>query len=386
MINKIKFLTAGESHGKGSLGIIDGIPSGLKIDENYIEKELSRRQKGYGRGSRMKIEQDRAEIYSGVRFGKTLGSPIGLILPNKDWENWKERMSLIPNNDSIKKVTLPRPGHADLAGIQKYNFSDIRNILERSSARETAMRVALGTICKKLLKSVGIEVGSRVIQIHTAKDTSSLVLDKTPEEISMKADLSPVRCLNKKIENEMIKIIDKAKKEGDSVGGIFEIFATGLPYGLGSYNQWDRKLQVKITECIMSINAIKGIEIGLGFDQASQFGSNVHDEIGWNGEKYIRYTNNAGGIEGGMSNSQPIIVRSIMKPIPTLTKPLRSIDINTKEEKLAHKERTDSCSVPAASIISESMLCIAIADALLDKFGGDSMEQLKKHIQCTGKY
>ena len=386
MINKIKFLTAGESHGKGSLGIIDGIPSGLKIDEDYIEKELSRRQKGYGRGARMKIEQDRAEIYSGVRFGKTLGSPIGLILPNKDWENWQKRMSLIPHNDSIKKVTLPRPGHADLAGVQKYNFSDVRNILERSSARETAMRVALGTICKKLLKDVGIEVGSRVIQIHTAKDTSQLVLDKSPEEISKKADLSPVRCLNEKIENEMIKIIDKAKKEGDSVGGIFEIFATGMPYGLGNYNQWDRKLQVKITECIMSINAFKGIEIGLGFDQASQFGSNVHDEIGWNGKKYIRYTNNAGGIEGGMSNAQPIIVRSIMKPIPTLIKPLRSVDIITKEKKLAHKERTDSCSVPAASIISESMLCIAIADALLDKFGGDSMDQLKKHIKCTGKY
>ena len=386
MINKIKLLTAGESHGKGSLGIIDGIPSGLTIDEDYIEIELSRRQKGYGRGARMKIEQDRAEIYSGVRFGKTLGSPIGLILPNKDWENWQKRMSLTPNNHIIEKVTLPRPGHADLAGIQKYNFSDIRNILERSSARETAMRVALGTICKKLLKDVGIEVGSRVIQIHTAIDTSPLVLDKSPESISKEADLSPVRCLNKKIENEMIKIIDQAKKEGDSVGGIFEIFATGLPYGLGNYNQWDRKLQVKITECIMSINAFKGIEIGLGFDQASQFGSNVHDEIGWDGEKYIRYTNNAGGIEGGMSNAQPIIVRSIMKPIPTLTKPLRSVDIITKEKKSAHKERTDSCSVPAASIISESMLCVAIADALLDKFGGDSMDQLKKHIQCTGKY
>ena len=386
MINRIQLLTAGESHGKGSLGIIDGIPAGLDLNEEYIETELLRRQKGYGRGGRMKIEKDRAEIYCGIRHGKTLGSPIGLILPNKDWKNWKKKMSIDAIGDNVKKITLPRPGHADLAGVQKYDFNDIRNILERSSARETAMRVALGTICKKLLKEIGVEVGSRVIQIHTIKDNSKLPENFSPEKLSQKADLSPVRCLNKKIEKKMINIIDQAKKDGDSVGGIFEIIATGLPYGLGNYTQWNRKLQVKIAESIMSINAFKGIEIGLGFAQASEFGSQVHDEIGWNGEKYIRYTNNAGGIEGGMSNAQPIIIRSIMKPIPTLIKPLRSIDIDTKEEKLAHKERTDSCSVPAASIISESMLCIAIADSLLEKFGGDTMEQLKKHIECTGKY
>jgi len=386
MINRIKILTAGESHGKGLLGIIDGIPEGLDLDEKYIENQLSRRQKGYGRGGRMKIEKDIAEIYCGVRLGKTLGSPIGLILPNKDWENWEKRMSVNPIDYDLKKITLPRPGHADLAGIQKYNFDDIRNVIERSSARETAMRVALGSICKKMLKELGVEIGSRVIQIHEVKDNTLIPSNLSPEKLSNQVDQSPVRCMDKNVEKEMINAINKAKNEGDSLGGIFEIIATGIPYGLGNYNQWDRKLQVKITECIMSINAFKGIEIGLGFEQANKFGSEVHDEIDWDGEKYIRYTNNAGGIEGGMSNAQPIIIRSIMKPIPTLTKPLRSIDIKTKEKKLAHKERTDSCSVPAASIISESMLSIALADAFLEKFGGDTMEQLKKHIECTGQY
>ena len=386
MLSRIKILTSGESHGKGSLGIIDGIPSGLEIDEKFIANELSRRQKGYGRGGRMKIEKDIAEIYSGVRLGKTLGSPIGLILPNKDWENWNKRMSINSTNEKIPKITLPRPGHADLAGIQKYNFNDIRNVIERSSARETAMRVALGSICKKLLKEVGIKIGSRVIQIHNVVDNSSLPENLSPEELSQKVDLSPVRCLDNNIEKKMISAIKKAKKEGDSLGGIFEVIASGLPYGLGNYNQWDRKLQVKITECVMSINAFKGIEIGMGFKQAKKFGSEVHDEIDWEGNKYIRLSNNAGGIEGGMSNAQPIIIRSIMKPIPTLTKPLRSVDILTKEKKLAHKERTDSCSVPAASIISESMIAIAITDALLEKFGGDSIEQLKKHIESTGLY
>ena len=386
MLSRIKILTSGESHGKGSLGIIDGIPSGLEIDEKFIANELSRRQKGYGRGGRMKIEKDIAEIYSGVRLGKTLGSPIGLILPNKDWENWNKRMSINSTNEKIPKITLPRPGHADLAGIQKYNFNDIRNVIERSSARETAMRVALGSICKKLLKEVGIKIGSRVIQIHNVVDNSSLPENLSPEELSQKVDLSPVRCLDNNIEKKMISAIKKAKKEGDSLGGIFEVIASGLPYGLGNYNQWDRKFQVKITECVMSINAFKGIEIGMGFKQAKKFGSEVHDEIDWDGNKYIRLSNNAGGIEGGMSNAQPIIIRSIMKPIPTLTKPLRSVDILTKEKKLAHKERTDSCSVPAASIISESMIAIAITDALLEKFGGDSIEQLKKHIESTGLY
>ena len=386
MLNRIKYLTAGESHGKGLLGILDGIPSGLSISESYIKSQLFRRQQGHGRGGRMKIESDYAEIYSGVRHGITIGSPIGLVLLNKDWDNWKKKMSIDPVDGKIKKITLPRPGHADLTGIQKFGFDDIRNVLERSSARETAIRVALGTICRKLLKEVGIEVGSRVIQIHTFIDKTSLPKNISPESLNQIVDKSPVRCLDKSVELEMIQVIDKVKKDGDSVGGIFEVIATGVPYGLGNHTQWDKKLHAKIAESIMSINAFKGIEFGMGFGMAGEFGSNVHDEIGFDGKQYSRFSNNAGGIEGGMSNAQPIIFRSVMKPIPTLIKPLRSVDIETKEGKLAHKERTDSCAVPAASIVAESMLCLVLADALLEKFGGDSMNQLKTHIKASAKY
>ena len=386
MLAKLKYLTAGESHGKGLIGILDNIPAGLEISEEYIANQLFRRQQGHGRGGRMKIEKDFAEIYTGVRHGKTLGSPIGLILPNNDFKNWSTKMSIAPVESKIKKVTLSRPGHADLPGVEKYDFDDIRNVLERSSARETAMRVAIGSICRKLLYDLGITVGSRVIQIYNIKDDSSIPANLKPEDLSQLVDKSPVRCLDSNKEKEMIAVIDQAKSDGDSVGGIFEVIADGLPYGLGSYTQWDRKLHARITESIMSINAFKGIEIGLGFTEAGELGSKVHDEIGWDGKKYIRYTNNAGGIEGGMSNGQPIIIRTMMKPIPTLIKPLRSIDIQSKEEKLAHKERTDSCAVPAASIVAESMLSIVLADAILEKFGGDSMHQLKNHIRVSGKY
>ena len=384
MLARLKFLTAGESHGQGLLGILDGIPAGLEISEDYIGVHLARRQRGYGRGGRMKIEKDRAEIWCGVRHGESLGSPIGLIVRNKDWENWTKKMSVTPVKDEIRKVTLPRPGHADLAGIQKYGFDDIRNVLERSSARETTMRVALGSVCRKLLEDVGIEVGSQVIQIHNIKDNSRSEL--SPNQLSELADASPVRCLDKNAEKNMIKTIDEAKAAGDSVGGIFRVVATGLPYGLGSHTQWDRKLQARISAVMMSINAFKGIEIGSGFSGAEKFGSEVHDEIGHDGKKFTRYSNNAGGIEGGMSNAQSIILQMSMKPIPTLIKPLKSVDIQSKEKKDAHKERTDSCAVPAASIIAESMLCFVLADALLEKFGGDSMVQLKAHMQATAKY
>ena len=384
MLARLKFLTAGESHGQGLLGILDGMPAGLEISEDYIGVHLARRQRGYGRGGRMKIEKDRAEIWCGVRHGESLGSPIGLIVRNKDWENWTKKMSVTPVKDKIRKVTLPRPGHADLAGIQKYGFDDIRNVLERSSARETTMRVALGSVCRKLLEDVGIEVGGQVIQIHNVKDNSRPEL--SPNQLSELADASPVRCLDKNAEKNMIKTIDEAKAAGDSVGGIFRVVATGLPYGLGSHTQWDRKLQARISAVMMSINAFKGIEIGSGFSGAEKFGSEVHDEIGHDGEKFTRYSNNAGGIEGGMSNAQSIILQMSMKPIPTLIKPLKSVDIQSKEKKDAHKERTDSCAVPAASIIAESMLCFVLADALVEKFGGDSMVQLKAHMQATAKY
>ena len=384
MLVRLKFLTAGESHGQGLLGILDGMLAGLEISEDYIGVQLARRQMGYGRGGRMKIEKDRAEIWCGVRHGKTLGAPVGLIIRNKDWENWARKMSVNPIDSEIRKVTLPRPGHADLAGVQKYGFDDIRNVLERSSARETTMRVGLGSVCRKLLEEVGIEVGSRVVQIHDVKDES--LSDISPNQLSKKADASSVRCLDKEVESAMIKTIDDAKASGDSVGGIFEVIANGLPYGLGAHTQWDRKLHTRISAMLMSVNAFKGIEIGEGFGGAEKFGSEVHDEIGHDGEKFIRYSNNAGGIEGGMSNAQPIVIRMAMKPIPTLIKPLHSVDIHSKEKKDAHKERTDSCAVPAASIIAESMLCFVLADALLEKFGGDSVVQLKAHMDATAKY
>ena len=384
MLARLKFLTAGESHGQGLLGILDGMLAGLEISEDYIGVQLARRQMGYGRGGRMKIEKDHAEIWCGVRHGKTLGAPVGLIIRNKDWENWTTKMSVEPVDAQIRKVTLPRPGHADLAGIQKYEFDDIRNVLERSSARETTMRVGLGSVCRKLLEEVGIEVGSRVVQIHDVKDES--VSDISPNQLSKRADASPVRCLDKEVESAMVKTINNAKTSGDSVGGIFEVIANGIPYGLGAHTQWDRKLHTRISAMLMSVNAFKGIEIGAGFGEAEKLGSEVHDEIGHDGEKFIRYSNNAGGIEGGMSNAQPIVIRMAMKPIPTLIKPLHSVDIHSKEKKDAHKERTDSCAVPAASIIAESMLCFVLADALLEKFGGDSVDQLKAHMDATNKY
>ena len=386
MLTRINFLTAGESHGRGLLGIVEGIPSGLEISKEYIDVQLKRRQMGHGRGGRMKIENDAVEIWSGVRDGKTIASPIGLIVRNKDWENWKNKMSVEKMKKTPRKVTLPRPGHADLAGVEKYGFDDIRNVLERSSARETTMRVALASICRKLLGDIGIHVASRVVQIHNIVDFSPIPGNIKIQKLNELIDKSPVRCLNGNIEKEMIKVIDHAKSQGDSVGGVFEVVATGIPYGLGSYTQWNKKLQTKITSLMMSVNAYKAIEIGSGFNSGAKFGSEIHDEIEWNSIRYTRPTNNAGGIEGGMSNSMPIILRVAMKPIPTLTKSLKSVDIKTKKAKDAHKERTDSCAVPAASIIGESMLCFVLADTLLEKFGGDSMEQVKAHMKYSAKY
>ena len=384
MLKRLQFLTSGESHGRGLLGILDGLPAGIDISEKYINHQLKRRQMGHGRGGRMKIEKDQAQIFGGVRHGKTLGSPLGILIDNLDWENWTKKMSVDPVNEKIKPVTLPRPGHADLAGVHKYGFDDIRNVLERSSARETTMRVALGSVCRKVLEDIGIFIGSRVVQIHDVKDEQKYNL--SPTVMNSNADDSPVRCLDKNAEKEMVAVIDKAKKAGDSVGGIFEVIATGVPYGLGSYSQWNNKLQARISTMMMSINAFKGIEIGTGFKSATKFGSEVHDEIGYENGKFTRYTNNAGGIEGGMSNAQPIVLWMSMKPISTLIKPLRSVDIATHEKKNAHKERTDSCAVPAASVVSESMLCITLLDALLEKFGGDSVNQLKSHMKSSAKY
>jgi len=386
MLKKISYMTAGESHGKGLTGIIEGIPAGLELSEEYISIDLLRRMQGHGRGKRMKIEKDFAEIFSGVRHRVTLGSPISLIIKNLDWVNWEDRMAVGKPKKDHKKVTMPRPGHADLAGVMKYDFDDIRNVLERSSARETAMRVAIGAVCRKLLEEVGIQIGSRVYQIHDVIDSKALDEDLSMSKLNSLADKSSVRCLDKDAENRMIDVINQAKSNGDSVGGSFEVIAKGMPYGLGSYINADGKLQARISQAMMSVNAFKGVEVGAGFASSAAFGSELHDEILYENDKIIRASNNAGGIEGGMSNAQPIHVKVSMKPISTLIKPLRSIDLTNMEPKLAHKERTDSCAVPAASIIGESMLAIVLADAILEKFGGDSMEQLKKHIKSSGKY
>ena len=380
MLNKINFLTAGESHGKGLIGIIDGIPAGLTIQSKYIDFHLSRRQKGFGRGGRMKIEKDQVEIFSGIRYDSTLGSPIGLIIKNIDYKNWIDIMSVEKKSKKIKKITLPRPGHADLAGIMKYQFDDIRNVIERSSARETTMRVALGSVCRKLLEELNIHIASYVTAIHNVIDDESHKINiKTMNKI---VDKSPVRALNKTAEKKMINIIRDAQKNGDTVGGKFQVIVSGVPYGLGNYTSWDKKINAKLSESISSINAIKSVSFGKD-NTSHSFGSQLHDEIEFKNQKYIRTNNNSGGIEGGMTNGQNILINAEMKPLSTLTKPLKSIDIKTKKVQLAHKERTDSCAVPAASIVAESMVCITILDSILDKFGGDSMKELKQHFKSA---
>ncbi len=382
MLTKIKFLTAGESHGEALIGIIQGIPAGLEITKDYINNQLARRQLGYGRGGRMKIESDQVRIISGVRHGKTIGSPISIIIENKDYKNWIDKMGTEATEDVIRKITLPRPGHADLSGIKKYDFDDIRNVIERSSARETAMRVALGAICKKFLKEANISIQSRVLSIGSVIDGS--ILDESDYKVlNKKVDGSKFRCFNKKLEDDMVGVVDECKLSGDTIGGTMEVVALGLPYGLGSYIQWDKKLNAIVASLMLSINAFKSLTIG---STGNSRGSQYHDEIAWDDESYKRLSNSAGGIEGGMSNSSPLILNMSMKPIPTLSRSLKSVDINTKVEQSAHKERSDVCAVPAASIIAEHMLSFAIADTILDKFGGDSIKQFKAHLKASAKY
>lgn len=380
----VRFLTAGESHGRGLLGIIEGIPAGLDITSEYIDRQLFRRQQGYGRGGRMKIESDKVEIMSGVRLGKTIGAPIGLLVWNKDWENWKDIMTVEEIDAPIKKITLPRPGHADLAGAIKYGFDDIRPVIERSSARETAMRVALGSVARKFLETFGIRISSHVLQIGKAKldDNIRTTLSSiSAEEISEKADASEVRAVENNASERMKTEIQAAQKNGDSVGGIFEVFVDGLPAGLGSYVHWDRKLDAIIAQYMCSIQAVKGVEIGDAFANAQQRGSEVHDEIFYNAQKgYYRKTNHAGGLEGGVTTGERLVIRASMKPIPTLARPLQSVDLMTKEPVSAHKERTDSCAVPACSIVAEAMTALALINPFLEKFGGDSIDEIRKRI------
>ncbi len=369
----LKYFTAGESHGKCLTGIIEGFPSNVPIDINKINADLKRRQMGYGRGDRMKIEQDSIEILSGIRDSKTLGSPIAFTIENQDYANWENHMDPIEVTDHSRVVTKPRPGHADLSGAIKYNFTDIRNVLERSSARETAVRVAIGSIAKQLVNYFHIDVVSHVTAIGNAcLEENIWDIDKIKN-----ADESPVRCVDKDAENKMIHEIEEAKKAGDSLGGIFEIHITGVPVGLGSYVQWDRKLDAKLAYSLMSIQGIKAVEIGEGFKNATLKGSEVHDEIFYDDEKgYYRKTNRAGGIEGGMSNGENIIIRCYMKPIPTLYKPLQSVDIETKESFVATIERSDTCALPAASVVGEMVAITLIAEEFLRKYGGDSLEEI----------
>jgi len=376
----IRFLTAGESHGRGLVCIIEGLPANLELSSEYINRELERRQRGYGRGGRMKIEKDRVQILSGVRFGKTLGGPIALFIENRDWENWKEKMAVEGERpNTAVPFTRPRPGHADLAGGIKYNQRDLRNVLERASARETACRVALGAVCKRFLEELGVFVGSYVVSIGPVQPP---IEEQDLIKRHQLAEQSELRFPDPSKDKDFVELINRAKEMGESLGGVFEVFAVGVPPGLGSHVHWDRKLDGRIAQAMMSIQAIKGVEIGLGFEASKRFGSEVHDEIGYReGEGYFRYSNNLGGLEGGITNGMPIIVRCAMKPIPTLTKPLRSVDVLTKEEVRAGKERTDVVAVPAASVVGESALALVLADAFLEKLGGDFMEEIKERYR-----
>ena len=378
----LRFLDAGESHGKTLTAIIDGFPAGLKIDMNYINKNLLLRQSGYGRGGRQKIEKDTVEILSGVRFLETIGSPITISIKNIDFENWKDIMAYGAGYSEEKRVTSPRPGHADLTGYLKYDRQDIRDVLERSSARETAIRVAVGSLCEYALGKLGVDIISFVKSIGKVKLNSVNYDDKNLNE---KIENSPVFCPDEKISSLMIAEIEQAKRERDTIGGSVEIVVKNAVAGLGSYSQWDRKLDAKLSYSIMSIQAVKAVEIGDGFDNSAKLGSMVHDEILFD-NGYQRRTNRAGGIEGGMSNGQNIIVRAYMKPIPTLIKGLESVDVITKEKKLSAFERSDVCAVPALSIVAKSAAALEIFGFYLEKFGGDTMNEMIKRVKDYREY
>ena len=381
----LRYLTAGESHGELLMGIIEGMPSGLLIRVTDIDRDLARRQGGYGRGGRMKIEKDTVKIYTGVRWGRTMGSPIGLMIRNKDWENWRDKMSPDPMFlNTANPVTRPRPGHADLAGVLKYGCSDIRSILERSSARETAIRVAVGAVAKRLLEEFGIDVMSHVLSIG---NVYAKVPKVTHQELKKKAEASELRCADPEAEKRMMLKIDEARTAGDSLGGVFEVMVSGVPVGLGSHVHWDRKLDGKLAAALMSIQAIKGVEVGAGFGAANRPGSQVHDEIYWSKKDgFYRKTNMAGGIEGGISNGEPITLRAAMKPIPTLMKPLRSADIMSKKPFKAGVERSDVCAVPAAGVVAEAAVAFEIASAMIEKFGGDSLDEMKRNTLSYDKH
>ena len=378
----MRYLTAGESHGPRLTAIIEGVPAGLPLSEEDINKELKRRQGGYGRGARMKIESDRVEITSGVRHGLTMGGPITLNVPNLDHQKWLEIMNVAPVEEkkkNLRKITKPRPGHADLVGGIKYRFDDLRNSLERSSARETTMRVAVGAVAKRILEEIGLEVASHIVNFGGIE--IAIPENLTVSEIKEKAAKSEVSIVVPEQEEAVKAYIDQVKKDGDTIGGIVETLVGGVPVGLGSYVQWDKKLDAKIAQGVVSINAFKGVEFGLGFEAGRLKGSQVMDEIIWSQDTgYTRRTNNLGGFEGGMTNGEPILVRGVMKPIPTLYKPLMSVDIETHEPYKATVERSDPTALPAAGVVMEAVVATVLATEVLEKFSSDNLEELKEAV------
>ena len=388
----LRYFTAGESHGPCLTAMIDGVPAGFPVNVAKINHDLWRRQQGYGRGGRMLIEKDEVQIRSGIRWGETLGSPVALGIENRDWKNWTKKMSASPQDRDEKiAVTKPRPGHADLTGILKYNHSDIRNVLERASARDTVSRTAVGSFCKQLLAPFGIRVLGYIRSLGNFEAKSD---GMTYEEIFARAEESPVRIADKDAEEKMIALIDDCKNKGDTLGGIFEVVVLGLPPGLGSHTQWDRKLDGRLARALMSIQAIKGVEIGLGFEMARRRGSQVHDEIFFDPNKMVsegtprivptgfyRGSNNSGGTEGGMTNGSPLVVRAAMKPISTLMSPLKSVDLKSKQPADASVERSDVCSAPAAAVVGEAVVAFELAAAFLEKFGGDSLREITRNYE-----
>ncbi|MFQ5890049.1 MAG: chorismate synthase [Gemmatimonadota bacterium] len=383
MLTHFRFTTAGESHGKGMAVIVDGVPAGLSLEPLDIARELARRQQGYGRGERMRIERDAGELLSGVRLGETLGSPITVWIRNRDFANWEIAMSVEPrpeaDEQALRRVYLPRPGHADLVGLLKYDRRDARDVLERSSARETAARVAAGAIAKRLLDEFGVTIGSHVTALGGIE---ARVPDELPTDLNGFADESPLRCLDSEATERMIREIDSAAGEGNTVGGVFEVVARGLPVGLGSHISWDRRLDGRLAGALMSIQAMKGVEIGLGFGVARIRGSEVHDEIERDPSRrraggYRRRRNNAGGLEGGATTGEPLVVRVAMKPLSSLRRPLESVNVKTGERAEAVRERSDVCAVPAAGVVGEAMVALVLADAMREKFGGDSLGEMK---------
>lgn len=378
----LRYLTAGESHGQALVGIIEGMPAGIDIDAAYLHAQAKRRKLGYGRGNRQNIETDEIRILTGVRFGKTLGSPIALVIENRDWRAWSEIMAVdAPLDDAARSrrvVNVPRPGHADRIGGIKYAHDDMRNVLERASARETAMRVALGSVARRFLEALGLTITSRVVRIGDVADDAPF--DAMTNEA---VDASPVRALGADAERRMIAAIEQAKRDGDTLGGVIEVVARGVPVALGSYVQWDRRLEGDIGKAFLSLNAIKGVEIGLGFQLAQRPGSSAHDAFypGERAGKTAYQTNRSGGIDGGMTTGQPIVVRAAMKPLATLMKPLDSVDVRTGEATRAHIERSDVCAVPSAAVIGESLLALVLAGAVLEKFGGDTLEEIAQRVR-----